>query len=115
MSPEKFIFGCIAACVLAGVGLFGYLVYGSFHALKLKEGTVISKHHSEACYTQTLMPIPFDGGKTTTYLPQTQYYPESWSVTIEGDAPDGEHLTRTIGTNLSDWIKITEGQHLKID
>ncbi len=113
MKLECLCFSILAATILFFVGLLGYVGYNYFHTLKLKEGVVISKDHSDEFYQTTIMTM--SDGKTTTMYPVTTYYPESWSVTIEGDAPDGEHLTRNISVNQSQWNGIQMRQKLNVE
>lgn len=113
MKLECLCLSILSALILSFAVLLGYVGYNYFHAFKLKEGVVISKDYSPAGYTTTFMTI--SDGKITTMYPVTTYYPESWSVTIEGDASDGEHLTRSIRVDHSRWDEIEVSQKLSVE
>ena len=53
---------------------------------RLDHGKVVSKSFEPAHTTTWLMPMTFDGGKTYSYIPQTDNIPDRWWLTIQ----DGE-------------------------
>jgi hypothetical protein len=97
------VFGVLAALLL----LFGVSVWQWCAALSLKEGVIVDKGHT-AAWVQTTF-ILISDGKNTTMIPQTIYWPEAWSVTIEGNDPKGVHKQRTVSVSREAHDKMELG------
>lgn len=97
------IFAALAALIL----WMGVLGWQWFDALALKQGVIVGKGHSDAWVQVTFITI--SDGQTTTMIPQTIYWPESWSVTIEGDDYKGVHKKRTVSVSREAHDKLELG------
>lgn len=102
--------------VLAIAALLAVIIWSvcvEIHSHTLKHGVVIGKHH-DAAWVQTTMMVISDG-KTTTVIPQTTYWPETWNVTMEGTNSSGEQLTRNLSLEKSEYEEIKIGQRINAD
>jgi hypothetical protein len=78
-------------------------------SLTVHSGIVIDKTYTPAHTTTTMLLV----GKIM--VPQTQYYPESWSVTISGRNEDGERDERTMSVPGPAWDTVEIGETVVVD
>lgn len=81
------LIGCLV--VLAGVGLLA-------RSQRLTSGVVVKRGYAAAWEQTTFYPMQI--GDMTLYTPQTIYWPETWTLTVQSGA-----RTRT--------VNVTQSQH----
>jgi hypothetical protein len=96
--------------MVATLLFFIVILWQWFAELSLKEGIVTNKGHIEEWIQTTYITMSI--GEGTMMVPQTIVFPESWSVTIEGDDPEGVHKQRTISVSREFFEKIKTGEML---
>jgi len=77
--------------------------------MSLKAGEVVKKYHTDDFF----MMVPMQSGDTTIYI--QQYYPESWTVVIEGNDPKGVHKTRSVDVDKCEFNKIEVGKTISFE
>jgi len=94
----------VFACVILAIAVFiAWVVFDWVDALSLKTGVVIGHGHSPSS-----MQVQFVQSGNSL-IPVWTHWPETWSVTIEGEDPSGERKRRTVFVSQSDWEQIQEG------
>lgn len=108
--PKVRFFCCIIGMFTAAGLWIAALTWQWWGALSLKEGIVVSKEHTEAgvhtLYTDS------GGG---VIIPMLTPYPESWSVTIEGDDYKGKHKKRTVEVSYDLYKSLREGVKWRVE
>lgn len=104
----KISLGICAALFIGCFVMLGLVIYQDIDSQSLTEGIIIEKIYSEAYETT----IYIQSGAVE--VPVTTRYPETYSITIEGNDPKGVHKKRNLSLSPEQWKKIKEGQYFKV-
>jgi hypothetical protein len=112
----KFLLFLLISMGVGIIFLFGLLIFSiadtSFLSYEHGSATITNKHIEPAHQSTTFITI--SSGKTTTLVPQTTYYPESYTLTLSFKV-NGEEVSgdKSVQKNYFDQVQL--GRVIDID
>lgn len=88
------------------------LLIGLLSCHKLHNGNIVEKDYHPSFYTFILIPI--STGKSTIFISQPVYYPESWSIDVKGEV-NKEIRTETYYVSNSEYNSLNIGDFICVD